>query len=268
MIDQALFKETNTVHSLAVYEWGLQIDFQAAIDLCSCLFTYLGSQPDFLTVYSSEKNRTYRYKNFVKRNISDAAPWEGIYFYWWRRQGILSEDSIQLNFNVGRFPKFYVHIDECAVSDVAGVYRRVLNLLVAELAPIYGIGYRMPFYWGPSSFAVGQGYSRFATVDRTFYGSPKEIQARNYEFGRVFRRLPGQRQLETKLRDVFEVNLLSAGHLSQKVGQDTLAEWIERERIGELERLSDVTWLWSVPPEQIETVRKVILSAGLMVITS
>ncbi|TCV74480.1 hypothetical protein EDE05_103235 [Neorhizobium sp. R1-B] len=268
MVDEALFKETNTVHSLAVYEWERKIDFLAATRLCDQLFKILGSQPDFLTLVGQEKYKSYRYRNYIKKRSSLIDGWEGIGFCWWRRKGILSEDSIQVSFDVGRFAKFYVHIDECAVPDVMGVYKKVLDLLVAELAPIYGIGYRVPFYWGPSSFAIGQGYSRFATVDRTFYGSPKEIQPRNYEFGRVFRRLPGQRQLETKLRDVFEINLLSAGHLSQKVGNGTLAEWIERDKIGDLVRLSDVTWLWSVPPERIEAVRPVILGAGLMVITS
>ncbi|WP_164923992.1 hypothetical protein [Sinorhizobium fredii] len=159
-----------------------------------------------------------------------------------------------------------IHIDEFAVDDPGAVLAKLLDLIATTLQPIYGIGYSMPYYWGPNTFDQGLIASRYATEDRTFYGAPPEIGRRSRAFSRTFLANASERRLDVRMRDIFELNLLSEGHLAQPINGTTLKDFIQRQRIGRLNQLTPVTWQWNVPLADIEPVRRALNDADFIIV--
>jgi hypothetical protein len=179
---------------------------------------------------------------------------------------VLSDFAIEIGCSIDRFKLFEIHIDQAAVPDLKGTFQRIVQFVSDELQPIYGIGLSMPYFWGPRAFAQGSSSSRFATVDKTFYGPPVQMREQSIAFGRTFRADSGKRQLNENLRDVFPFNLLSRGHLDRRVDGKRLESWIDANTYGALRQLSPVTWQWDVPPEDVQRIRKRLIDAGLTIV--
>ncbi|MER8524888.1 MULTISPECIES: hypothetical protein [unclassified Mesorhizobium] len=262
----ARFTETNVVGSLIIYEWAASLDISGARDILDRIVEVLGSEPDIATVTDEKTGKDYLYRNFAKRDVITKKDWQSVGYLWKRSPDVLSDFSIDIGCSVDRFRLFEIHIDRAANADAKKTFERIIKLLVQELQPIYGIGLSMPYFWGPRAFAHGSTSSRFATVDKTFYGPPEQLRAQSFVFGRTFHARSDERHLDVNLRDVFPFNLLSQGHLERRIDRKRLQNWIQDNAYGVLRQLSPVSWRWDVPPEDIQKIRKFLIDAGITIV--
>ncbi len=257
------FTETNVVGSLLIYEWAATLSIHRARDLLDQVAEIIGSLPDVATVVDDKAGKDYLYTNFVKRDVINKKNWESVGYLWKRSPDVLSDFAIEIGCSTDRFKLLEIHIDQAAVPDLKGTFKRIVQLVSDELQPIYGIGLSMPYFWGPRAFAQGSSSSRFATVDKTFYGPPAQMREQSFAFGRTFRADRDKRHLNENLRDVFPFNLLSRGHLDRRLEGKPLETWIVENAYGALRQLSSVTWQWDVAPEDVQKIRKRLIDAGL-----
>ena len=221
--------------------------------------------PDLVTVCADHKCKDYTYKNFHRLKIMERKSWSVLDYLWERRNKYRSEFSINIGFDLA--PRcLAIHFDEKAVDDTRVIWDRIVNVVSERIRPTYAIGYAMLYYEGPASFAQGLASSRYATVDRTFYGTPDILRKRSFEFVRTFLNRD-RSELNNKIRDVFVFNLLSRSHLDRPVKGTTLEKWIIANSAGELKPHSDDTWIWQVPPADIEKIRAPLIQAGVTVVT-
>ncbi|RWC31588.1 MAG: hypothetical protein EOS27_10250 [Mesorhizobium sp.] len=179
---------------------------------------------------------------------------------------MLSDFAIDLGASPNKFKCFEIHIDHSAVDDIDEKIRKLVTLIADSLGPIYGIGYDMPYYWGPRAFAQGSSSSRYATADKSLYGPPEQMREQSFAFGPTFRADPSKRGLSTCFRDIFEINFVSKGHLDRQIQDVTLQTFIAKNRLGTLRQLTPVTWAWGVPPSDIQKVRKIMIDAGFTIV--
>jgi hypothetical protein len=119
----------------------------------------------------------------------------------------------------------------------------------------YGIGYSRPGTKAPSLYAVGVlGGSSFPYPDETDEDLDR-VACWDHELHGA------RRHLKDRLRDVYPANLLSTAHVNARVGKNkTLltAGW------GNFTQLDVAMWLWTVPDDDIATVRAELRLAGLL----
>ncbi|MCA1367480.1 hypothetical protein I6F15_08700 [Bradyrhizobium sp. BRP14] len=168
--------------------------------------------------------------------------------------------------SIKKFRHFALHIDEASVDNSNLAFSRIVDVVVRTLQPIYGIGYSMPYFWGPQAFAIGQTVSRHATADGSFHGALEEIRRQSRAFSRTFLADAPERGLDVRLRDVFELNFLSEGHLNQKIEGLMLGAFIEKYGVGTLDQLTPVMWRWRVPRSEVQNVRKATKNADFIVV--
>lgn len=261
------YSEVNLVRSLVLYDWATTTDMVRASDIFDVLAGEVGRPPDIATVLEEKKGRDYLYKNFVKRDVIRQKEWVEFGYLWKRKEEVLSDFAIEFHFVPGKFRRISVHMDEAAVGSFSKVSEKIIELLVDALQPIYGIGYTMPYCWGPRAFATGTISTRFATVDRTFYGAPEQMRKQSHAFRGVYLADNDKRNLDHMLRDVFEINFLSEGHLDRQVKGKTLRDWIDENAFGTLQQLTSRCWRWKVRNEEIPEIRGALIEAGLTVVT-
>ncbi len=266
MLTYDQYSEVNLVHSLVLYDWATTTDMVRARDIFDLVAGEVGRPPDIATVLEEKKGRDYLYKNFVKRDVIHQKDWVEFGYLWKRKEDVLSDFAIEFHFVPGKFKRISVHIDEAAVDNFSKVNERIAELLVSAFQPIYGIGYTMPYYWGPRAFAEGTISTRFSTVDRTFYGVPEQMRKQSHAFSGVYLTDNDKRNLDHMLRDVFEINFLSKGHLDRQVKGKTLRGWIDENAFGTLQQLTPRCWRWNVPNEDIPEIRGALIEAGLTVV--
>lgn len=260
------YAETNLVRSIVLYDWDAATTTSGARDIFDVLAAAIGRPPDIATVLDEQKGRDYSYKNFLRREIIDQKEWLEFGYLWKRSEDVLSDFAIEVHFVPYKFRCVTFHLDEAAADDSLGVYETAVRILVNALQPIYGIGYTMPYYWGPRAFATGTISSRYATVDKTFYGAPEQVKRQSQAFRGEYLAHNDQRNLDHMLRDLFEINFVSKGHLERRVEGRALKDWIGANAVGTLQQLTSVCWRWDVPPEKIERIRRVLMEAGLTVV--
>lgn len=110
------------------------------------------------------------------------------------------------------------------------------------------------------------GSSRFVTVDKTFYGAPEYVGEQSRAFSSTFAADNGKRGLDYNIRDVYEMNLISAGHLDRQIEGIRLQDWIEKNGAGLLRQMNAVTWRWHVPMDRVEDIRRPFIGAGITVV--
>ncbi|MGA7614917.1 MAG: hypothetical protein WBX15_07025 [Thermoanaerobaculia bacterium] len=144
------------------------------------------------------------------------------------------------------------------VSFDADEWRAIVGDLVTLVRPWYGIAYERPAHLGPVMFAIGisQGLG-FASEDLK---AASEIS----RWGST-----GLREkvyMKGLLRDVYRWNILSEVHLNSRVGGMALDEWIKNGQgtRGAVDVLADGRWLWRVPPEGLDAMRRALRGEGLL----
>lgn len=257
------YRKSNLVYSLAIYEWTSKIDILAWRDLFERFTAFIGAPPDDVWVCAAGtwKGKDYKYRNFVKRNVIYQQDWQSLNYHWRRQPDARLYSAIDLSVGLDLSKKFSVLIDEAAVSDVELVYEAIVSAASEVLQPLYGIGLKVPYSWSPSQFIGGSGSGYHRPEEGLHYDSPEAFCLRGLHAGRVLGAKP--RVLDTKLRDIFEINLISTGHLSSPIESQTLEEWIKRGH-GTLRQITPVTWRWDVPRELQPKVRKAAIAAGLI----
>lgn len=260
------YSETNMVSSLVIYEWSVDLGLIAIKDMFEQVAELVGRPPDIATLLD-EKNagRDYLYRNFIKRDMIHKKDWVSL-GYLWKRNETLSDFAIELGWDRKPPKRLEFYLDAAAVEDAASLMRLVAKLIMEDTRPIYGIGYGMPYYWGPRAFALGSVADRYATVEKTFYGAPEWVNERSRAFRKSFMADEGERNLDLSIRDVYELNLLSEGHLNRQIEGLSLREWIEKTGQGELHQVNTVTWRWHVPYDRIEEVRRPLIAAGITIL--
>jgi hypothetical protein len=264
--EYACYTETNTVMSVVFYDWMAEFDIVGARDILDRIVEFIGRPPDIVTVADDKQGKDYLHRNFVKRNVIHRKEWELVSYLWKRSADVLSDFAIEIGCESIKFRNFRIHLDEAAVDDPRQTMKQIVDFVAERIQPTYGIAYAMPYFWGPGSFARGQGSSRFATVDKTFYGPPETMRERSYEFSPVFLANQKTHNLNSHIRDLFELNFLSKGHLARLVDGKMLRDWIIDNGFGKLHQLTAVTWAWEVPGEEIQRLRIPLIRAGLTVV--
>ncbi len=260
------YAETNLVRSIVFYDWAVATTIIGAHDVFEIVASIIGRSPDIATVLDDKKGKDYLYKNFIKRKVLLQKEWAEFGYLWKRREDLLSDFAIEAHFVSGKFRRLTVHVDEAAVDDSSNVNEEIIRILVDSLQPIYGIGYTMPYFWGPRAFATGTISSRYATSDKTFYGPPEQLKKQSQAFRGVYLEDNDKRNLDQMLRDVFEINFLSQGHLDRQVKGKSLRDWINENAFGTLQQLTPWCWRWNVLNEDIPLIRGALIQAGLTVV--
>ena len=122
----------------------------------------------------------------------------------------------------------------------------------------YGIVYERDRDLGPDCYSVGV----LCETDRKRVPQEERKQisawAKKYSYG-------SDKYRTGLLRDVYPHNILTSPHLSEKVGNVTLGDWIKADSCrGTLTPLTDTHTLWSVDPASIPLVQEVLQEAGLL----
>lgn len=73
--------------------------------------------------------------------------------------------------------------------------------------------------------------------------------------------------LAYKMHDIYEMNILSPGHLAAKLnGKEDLRRWITRQRLGNLTPITKDLTTWTLTPAEITLARPVLLKAGALIV--
>jgi hypothetical protein len=71
--------------------------------------------------------------------------------------------------------------------------------------------------------------------------------------------------LGSNLHDVYDFNVLSNGHLKQRVGSQSLLDWVKNEKVGKLEEVSSDVFTWELTVEEVRQARRVLVANHLLV---
>jgi hypothetical protein len=142
------------------------------------------------------------------------------------------------------------HIQEPLIrdrmEDFLGAARQACELL----HPLYGIGYRRKFRFGPMLYGMSMQSGGNAAVDDD-----------NMQKWAIMM----QHEAYTLLRSVYPWNFLTGTQLNVMVGEMRLADWIASRRDrGRLSPFTDEITLWTVPDERIRPVRDELWNAGVV----
>jgi hypothetical protein len=258
------YRKDNIVYCLAVYHWSRVVTILDVFNLFERIVKIIETNPDhaLLHVADTWKGKDYRYKNFIKRDLINREPWVGL-TYDWRRQPdarLYQAASLSVQFDLG--PNLTIQIDEALVKDIGAVYEEVLALVAETLCPTYGIGFFVPYSWGPGSFMDGQGSGCPLSEEGLVYDSADGFCVRGLNAGSILRADPPV--LDHKLWDIFAINLLSERHLAARIEGMPLRSWIEKRGHGSLRQLTPDTWRWDVPKAIQPRVRHAAIAAGLI----
>jgi hypothetical protein len=259
------YSNTNLQHCIAIYGWREPLNIIDMVPLFERIVALIGSPPDDVAMWRAEnwKGKNYKYKNFWKLDAIHQEDWVAL-AYDWRRQPdarLYLAASVSVSFK--RNPSFSIQIDEAATADVALVYEAVISEVCKKLNPLYGIGFAVPYFWEAHSFVAGQGSGYPGPETGLVYDSADAFCVRGLYAGHVL--LMNPTPLHNQIRDVFEINLLSAGHLDHVIEGERLEAWITKRGKGSLQKVTQVTWRWNIPKSQLPSIRKSAIAANLIV---
>ena len=133
--------------------------------------------------------------------------------------------------------------------------KKVLDNLLSFGDFKYGICYQRPYNMGPADYAGGA----LGGIDL-----PREEESKIGSWNRKYTLNPHYYRTGL-LRDVYPFNIFVQTHLNEKVGDQTLEQWIRsNSRHGTLDKLTDNHWLWSIVPEDIAAAQEILQEAGLL----
>lgn len=255
---------SNTVRCLAIYEWQSKIDILGMRGLFERFNAIVGSYPDDVWICppGTWKGKDYKYRNFIRRNIIEQHTWNTIVYHWRRQPDARLYFAMNFAAALHDGSEFSVMIDEAAVADVDLMYEEILKVAATALLPIYGMGFSVPYSWSPGQFISGNGSGYQGPDEGLHYDTAEAFSVRGREAGSVLVAEP--RVLDHKLRDIFDINLISAKHLRHEIEGKSLKAWIEGGRHGSLIQMNDVTWRWDLPPSEQPKVRKAAITAELI----
>jgi hypothetical protein len=142
------------------------------------------------------------------------------------------------------------------LSFTAENLRAILKQLLECADFKYGICYQRPYNLGPAAYASGT----FAGLDRL----SEEEADRIWLWSKKYFLNPHYYRTGL-LRDVYPHNILIDQHLSEKVSDATLGEWIKSSpNHGTLEKITEHHWLWSIDPQHIPVAQEVLQEASLL----
>ena len=256
---------TNLEYWLAVYGWKEQLTILDMVPLFERIAALIGSPPDDVWMRRSDdwKGKSYKYRNFRKLDAIYQEDWVALAYNWRRQPDARLYLAASISFSLDVIRKFSVHIDEAATTDVDLVYEAIISEVCEKLNPLYGIGFTVPYSWQASSFVAGQGSGYPGPETGLVYDSADAFCIRGLYAGRVL--LMNPTPLNNRIRDIFEINLLSAGHLDHVIEGDRLEEWIANRSKGTLQKVTPVTWRWNIPKLQLPSIRKSAIAANLIV---
>jgi hypothetical protein len=120
----------------------------------------------------------------------------------------------------------------------------------------YGICYQRPFQQGPRSYATGA----IEYSDKMPVTEYEEDQISSWMF-----KYSSKHYRTGLLRDIYPFNILVDIHLKEKVGSQTLDQWINSDPMhGTLEKITNTHWLWSIGNEHITKAQETLQDAGLL----
>ncbi len=152
---------------------------------------------------------------------------------------------------------FIYNLNKDTRIDLAkGLLKLASNLIMAE----YGYFYIRDCWLMPETYSAGMNASIVGnyTVDR------KPLPRDQNEISAWPRRLRGGywNEPNPRMRDVYEVNLISERHLGRQFGTSTLGEWMRSSAAhGELEDIGNGRHIWSLNTRQMQHVRPQLILA-------
>ena len=69
----------------------------------------------------------------------------------------------------------------------------------------------------------------------------------------------------SKLRMVYPFNMLNRNHLAINIGDSAFEEWVTVNKVGNLNKLSEELWCWSISEQLIPQVNKLLGEAGVLI---
>lgn len=181
--------------------------------------------------------------------------------------GSVSEPGTHLNWKTSA--SFFVKcnglrqtMDLCFPDTQQPFHKGVISSYLTHLLSFgdfkYGICYQRPYNMGPADYAGGvistSGRIELSKQDR------KKISTWSHEYT-----FDDGSYRTGLLRDVYPFNILIDTHLNEKVGTQTLKEWIDLDPThGTLDKLTDTHWLWSIDPVHIPAAQEALQEAGLL----
>jgi hypothetical protein len=256
---------TNLEHCLAIYGWTEKLTIFDMVPLFERITALIGSPPDDVSMWRADewKSKGYKYRNFWKLDAIHQEDWVALSYDWRRQPDARAYLAASINVSLERLPTFSVHIDEAATADVELVYEAVISEISKKLSPTYGIGFAVPYSWQAYSFMAGQGSGYAGPETDLHYNSAEAFCIRGLYAGRVLVRDPTP--LDKQLRDVFEINLLSSGHLNHLINGERLETWITTRGKGTLRKITPITWRWDIPKKALPEIRRSAITANLVV---
>jgi hypothetical protein len=149
----------------------------------------------------------------------------------------------------------------CFDDQIVEFNRDVMSKLAHDLSGFfgakYGYAYQRKFSPGPLFYPYGVLGGNDIIPDKeeddiTRWGLTYKYPDSGYHLG--------------LLRDIYPYNFISQAHFDEKVGDQTLREWIDKDPArGTLTQLSDTLWSWQVDAEQTESVRAALAPTGIII---
>ncbi len=266
--DYIRYKSTNMVQSVVFYEWAADFDIFGIHDLFEEMIITIGRSPDVVTVCDSKGCKDYVYRSLAKLNVLKQRDWESLGYNWNRYADDRSRLAIEFTCNLYKYKRFAVYIDDAAVDYAKKTISIITDLLTERLRPIYGIGYTVPYKNGPRWIAIGNVCHGSFENDRPYNSTTAQIGGRSHIFQPVYINRGTTSILRNHIRDIFEVNFLSQGHLDYPINGVTFRELVEKRKAGKLTRLNDITWRWDISGNEMESIRDDLIGAGMTVVTS
>jgi hypothetical protein len=263
MIELDKNSDQNITFSVVFYEWKTDLSLSNVHGIMENIANILGQKPDYVTISKEGKAKSWTHKNFIKKNLDLNSGFDFLDFLWIKEKNVRSDFAVELTCSPNLNRYFTFHFRPCQIENFRDRTANITRLLIDELMPIYGIGYTMKDYFGPTAFAEGSTSRTYFPESGKMYGPTEDVIADAYAFRRVFLSDVRGTVLHRKFRGIYEVNFISDEHLEQRVGHSTLRQFIDEKKIGILKKVLDDFWCWAIPDGDLQKTRKLLLNEDI-----
>lgn len=251
-------KQKGFCTALAFYDLG-KIDTKGLFEYLEQFFINHNHPP--LRASYSFKNiedkitKTQTFKH-VKKKLKEHK-FKNVEHFWFSHRPEGGDDSldalIATNLELNGATEFHLYFHNDVVSHDWDYVQKLAKDIRQYLQADYGIGFQRELNKGPGYYVAG------VITGLPMFNLTQEQEKERTAIGDWFRaRLSGGKYHIGLLRDIYPMNFLTQAHLGNKVGHQTLKEWIKegRSERGDLRPLTQDMDVWHVPEEKIETVGK------------